>query len=286
MSDSTIAGLTAATTPLAGTEELPVWQGGGTKRVPVADVGRLYTAGPGLILAGSEFADPNPVDDHRRVTVFEDFYSTAYAKLLPANSGGNTSIIGSNITNLGGNGIVRLTTGTGASGAAALLLAVSNFSNNQLLEFGSGAAVWEALVIFGPPSDATDQYRILMGWLRAPIYAHTSNADGLLFAHDRNAFGDDNLRVVSRNNNSNRVVDSGLTVGDGVSALLRIEVNAAGTEVRSYVNASLVDTNTTNIPTGPSRRVSMGLGVAKLAGTTSRHLDVDYVRMDHAWRAT
>jgi hypothetical protein len=53
MADLKISQLTGATTPLAGTEVLPIVQSGGTKKVSVADL----TAGRPVAMAGGSFTD-------------------------------------------------------------------------------------------------------------------------------------------------------------------------------------------------------------------------------------
>lgn len=55
---------------------------------------------------------------------------------------------------------------------------------------------------------------------------------------------------------------------------LRMEINAAATQVDFYINNTLVKSETTNIPT-----VATGLmhQIYKTVGTTARTADVDYV---------
>jgi hypothetical protein len=53
MADTKISALPASTTPLAGTEVLPIVQGGSTKKVSVADL----TAGRAVATAGGSFTD-------------------------------------------------------------------------------------------------------------------------------------------------------------------------------------------------------------------------------------
>lgn len=55
MADTKISALAAATTPLAGTEELPIVQGGATKRVAVDDVGAVRVARVQFALEDAQF---------------------------------------------------------------------------------------------------------------------------------------------------------------------------------------------------------------------------------------
>jgi len=67
MANSKISALTSATTPLAGTETLPIVQSGTTKQVSVANltVGRIVGAnGIAFPATQSASADPNTLDDY------------------------------------------------------------------------------------------------------------------------------------------------------------------------------------------------------------------------------
>jgi hypothetical protein len=53
-------------------------------------------------------------------------------------------------------------------------------------------------------------------------------------------------------------------------------VPADASAIESYIDGALVDTNTTNIPTGSTRAMGFGCAITKSVGTTSRSLFVDY----------
>jgi len=67
MADTKISALPASTTPLAGTEVLPIVQGGATKQVSVANLtaGRVISAnGVAFPATASVSSDPNTLDDY------------------------------------------------------------------------------------------------------------------------------------------------------------------------------------------------------------------------------
>jgi hypothetical protein len=71
MADTKISALPAATTPLAGTEVLPIVQGGTTDKVSIADLtlGRVVNAnGIAFPATQSASADPNTLDDYEEGT--------------------------------------------------------------------------------------------------------------------------------------------------------------------------------------------------------------------------
>ena len=123
MSNSTITALTAATTPLAGTEILPVVQGGVTTKVPVADL----TAGRVVSAAGLAI-DANSATDAVRITqigtgnafVVEDSASPDANPFTIDSSGivliGLTTLVGGEkVQAVGGYGAYRYTNDTSAS---------------------------------------------------------------------------------------------------------------------------------------------------------------------------
>jgi len=71
MADTKISALTASTTPLAGTEVLPIVQSGTTKQVSVANLtaGRVISAnGVAFPATASASSDPNTLDDYEEGT--------------------------------------------------------------------------------------------------------------------------------------------------------------------------------------------------------------------------
>ncbi len=275
MSDSKISLLPAADTPLAGSEVLPIVQDGATRKVPVSDVGRLYTAGEGLQLVGEEFSALAPFGDARAAVFFDDFLG-GVGNVQSYVSGGELAI--EPYSDFGPGGSLRMRTGTGTTGRGGFIWPSGNSAANQIIYFGIGAAIFEACVLrFDALSDGTNTYSSRIGFTRDPAVGNPQ--DGLFFEYDPSTRSNHNWWCVSRNNNSNRAVDSGVAASISAPRTLRIEVNAAGTEVRSYINGSLVDTNTTNVPSGSSRMMGYGGAIQKIAGSTQRAAYIDYLRI-------
>jgi len=78
-------------------------------------------------------------------------------------------------------------------------------------------------------------------------------------------------------NTSRTTDDTGETAAANTWTRLRIEVNAAGSEVKFYIDGDLKSTISTNIPTGSGRELGCVASIIKSAGTTERTAQVDYV---------
>jgi hypothetical protein len=73
-----------------------------------------------------------------------------------------------------------------------------------------------------------------------------------------------------------------LLIVAGQNYRLGIEINADASRVKFLIDGSIVQTHTTNIPTGAGRQTALGCGVRKTAGTTSVNgLSVDHVLVQH-----
>lgn len=214
-----------------------------------------------------------PFGDSRAAVFFDDFLG-GVGNVQSYVSGGELAI--EPYSTFGPGGSLRMRTGTGTTGRGAFIWPSGNPAANQIIYFGAGAAVFEVCVLrFDALSDGTNTYSSRIGFTRDPAVGNPQ--DGLFFEYDPSTRSNHNWWCVSRNNNSNRAVDSGVEASISAPRTLRIEVNAAGTEVRSYINGSLVDTNTTNVPSGSSRMMGYGGAIQKIAGSTQRAAYIDYL---------
>jgi len=100
MADKKISALTSATTPLAGTEVLPIVQSGATVKVAVSDLtaGRAISATQltlttgNLIVANGQGVDFSATPGTGTSELFDDYEEGTWtAKLYDASSGGNAS---------------------------------------------------------------------------------------------------------------------------------------------------------------------------------------------------
>jgi len=100
MADTKISALPASTTPLAGTEVLPIVQGGATKQVSVANLtaGRVISAnGVTFPATASLSSDPNTLDDYEEGT-FNATLTSATPPSTPITATGYYTKVGDTVT--------------------------------------------------------------------------------------------------------------------------------------------------------------------------------------------
>lgn len=88
-----------------------------------------------------------------------------------------------------------------------------------------------------------------------------------------------NLACVAVNNSVETTFDCGVIPALNTMNLYEVVVRGSGTAVDFYYNSVLQTTLTTNIPTGATKRVNYGVGIAKTlaAGTAVLSFDLDLV---------
>lgn len=171
-------------------------------------------------------------------------------------------------------GVFQAGTGTTSTGRAALCSA-----NLATMWLGSGATWFETQIRCPSTlSTATETYVLFAGLTDS---VSGTPVDAVWFSYTDAAGTGAKWRTECRSNS----VSTGPTdVGSNLVAsqwyTLGIQINAAGTEVRFYLDGSLVDTVTTNIPTGILRSLGFGVGIRKTVGTTARGLNIDWVLLE------
>jgi hypothetical protein len=276
MSDSKVSALTAAPTPLDEDWLLKLSKGTPDnldRRATLAQV--RGGAGPGLQRMGDDLRLLAPFGDHRAAVVEDDFMGLPLTHFLTATggSGAGASILSNNA--LGHTGVLDLQTGTTATGNACVQWPAGNPAANYNLWFGDGAWIIEARLRLQALSDGSQTFAVRFGFTPDPANPTPPNC-GLL-VYDPATYSDGNWRCLSRNSNTERVVNSGVAASASVWQTLRIEVAADGSFIRSFIDGTQVDENTTNVPTGSGKRMGYGLGIRKSVGTTARSLYVDRV---------
>jgi hypothetical protein len=150
MADSKISALPASTTPLAGTEVLPIVQSGATKKVSVADLtaGRAvsvstlgitqYASGDTATMGTTSFSGGFAVT---RFTHYVNCIDSDYVSAYNIGSGNNDGMMKlyGNAGRNGTPGTVRLAIGLDAPGGAAITAAIGTVSNHPL-SFGVNSA--------------------------------------------------------------------------------------------------------------------------------------------------
>jgi hypothetical protein len=174
-------------------------------------------------------------------------------------------------------GICQYQTGTMATGLA------SHINDNQgalAFAFGGGSWVYETFIEVDTLSTLTEQFRFITGFATQASVINEVNA--IIFTYDsaglRNGTAASaNWQCVTSDNNTRTLTTTSVAVTTTWTKL-RIEINAAATEVKFYINGTLVATHTQNIPTfANSRFLIMKQQIVKSAGTTNRSVYCDYL---------
>lgn len=187
-------------------------------------------------------------------------------------TGAASTIVTTNMTS-NNFGIVQHTTGTTATGRAAHSLSVTAGF------FGGGIATFEALIYIPTLADATQDYRIRLGY--GDTVDGNDQVDGVYFEYDRGVSA--NWRLRTANNSSRTTTDSGVAVAAGAWLKLGWVVNAGGTSVSYTINGTSVGTVAATIPTAVARVCGPFIIISKIAGTTARTLLVDYFFSRHVF---
>ena len=173
-------------------------------------------------------------------------------------------------------GLVKLSTGTNASGQAKIATGTGTLLQTMLL--GGGRIVFETSVNPYILPSAAERYSVLSGFSTTNNSVSVSN--GVLFVYDSSGVvtgstASPNWQVCTDSANTRTFTTTSIAVTANTWYNLKIIVNAAGTSVDFYINDVLVKTETRTIPILP---VGMMTQIFKGGGTTARTLHVDYMR--------
>lgn len=133
MADTKISALTSATTPVAGTEVLPIVQGGVTKKISIADLtaGRQVNVGSLLATGGySTVTITSTTGGTKTINIGSDPYTNAFIGTTTAHNlslvanGGIVAVVGTdnNIAISNASKGINFTANTGAAGKTSQLL--------------------------------------------------------------------------------------------------------------------------------------------------------------------
>jgi hypothetical protein len=214
---------------------------------------------------------------------FTDFINetTATANDLMSETNSGTSAATANQVSDATNhpGLLRSTTGTTATGRAALA------SGTNIFRLGGGELVFETLVNVTTLSTSTERFQLVVGLLDTLTAANQT--DAVAFVYDEGGVStgstaSGNWQAVTSNGAArswNAGASGSSTVAAATWVRLKIIINAAGTQADFYVNDTLRYSHTTNIPSG-SNAVGFGWLLIKSVGTTARTMDADYVMVE------
>lgn len=164
-------------------------------------------------------------------------------------------------------GYLVLSTDGTTNGAATLGTSTNTFA------FSGGTYTCE-FAIASPlaVSDGTDTYTLRVGFLDV---TNATPVDGIYFRYT-DSVNAGKWECVTCANSVETATDSGIALSTNAYIKFKIIVNAAATSVQFYINDTLVQTNSTNIPTGTSRVSGFMFMIVKSAGTTARTLGTVY----------
>ena len=215
------------------------------------------------------------------VQYFNDFDSSVNFYNLVSLTGG-TAAATQRLTNFVPNqtanqiGIAHYQTGTLATGWAMHITEQS--ANGQQFQFGGGNWMYESYIEVNTLSDVTNRFRFISGF--GNVASSGTETNGAFFTYDEG--GVSNGTIASPNWQCVTTVGAIRTLTTTSIAVtttwtkLRIIVNADATEVKFYIDGTLVATHTTNIPVLPNR-FKVKQMIAKSLGTGNRFVFCDYI---------
>jgi hypothetical protein len=295
----TLSAIVPNTVPSAG--QLLVGNAGGTAYAPVSASGDVTVASTGaMTLATAQpavhtwalaqtftvapvFTDAPGSRDALKIgprycyEALADFASgNVSATVLGTEWGTSASGTGAQLTALVGltsgnsSGRAVLTLGTTTTGRAAILTATLTHA------LGAGAAQFVLKGAMESLSDATDTFVQRLG-LMDSVSAEPTNGCYFRYTHSVNS---GKWECVTRAAGVETATDSGITAVAGTERNWQIKVNAAGTSVEFYIDGTLKQTHSTNIPTA---RIGFAAAAIRSAGTAAKNalgMDLIYVRID------
>jgi hypothetical protein len=239
--------------------------------------------------AGTWVLQPDSIPSLERfryyVEEFDDFLCPdllSNSKIVrPFNSGANSGVnIGdftSSVPDINNrHGWTGLKTGTTNIGYSIL---VSSVYTTSLFKLGLSKIVLKTDIYIPSLSDSNDGYMFIAGLTNA---LYTIPSSGVFFLYDErntksNPASTSNVANfqcwVHNGSNVATQADSGVTVVINTVYRLMIEINAAGTEVKFYINENVVATITTNIPL--STKLIIQMANVKSVGTNNRIILID-----------
>lgn len=172
-------------------------------------------------------------------------------------------------------GVVRSTTGTTATGRAAVVCSMTSF------RLGGGSWTYEIRIdSINALSSGTQRYQLWFGFF--DNVSSTAQTDGAYFLYDEGGVSagsaaSANWQTVTASNGS-RTFNTSSTAVVNTQTTLRIEVNAAASTVEFYINGTKTATDhSANIPKGNGRELGFGWTILKSIGTTPALVGIDWI---------
>lgn len=203
----------------------------------------------------------------REWSLLDDFQGEQQSVWAQAVSGTAAAVGSVGATDATSCGVIQLTTGSTATGRACL-----RTLQNSAFRLGLGKATYTARFRLPILSDATNRFAVRLG------FGDTDGGDmvdGVYFEYDDSASA--NWRCKTASASTRTTTTTAVAVAVATWYRLEIEVNADGTEVKFYIDGTLVATHTANIPVGSGRDTGVGFWTVKSVGTTARVVQADWM---------
>jgi len=193
----------------------------------------------------------------------------------PSSFWGGVAVNAGSVSAISGTfGRLTISTGTNTNGGYVYR------GTTGAIEFGTNLYRFDTFVNVPTNGSGTETFQVICGF--ADTFTAANQVDGIYFLYDSQgtstgSAASGNWQIVTASNSVRTFTTTSVAIDNANYQKLRIDVNAAGTEVKFYINNTLVGTHTTNIPTGASRTATSGIYLQKSAGTTARTMSIDYI---------
>ena len=168
-------------------------------------------------------------------------------------------------------GVLQMTHGSGSGIISSISLATDS------VYLGASAITLAAAVKIGTVPDGTDNTRFTIGL--------TNNANPVSVTagvHFDVFYATNTTNWLCTTESASTATQSDTSTAFDTSWVnLRLEINADASEVKGYINGTLVATNTTNIPTGAA--LGPVIAIRNDLGTSTNTLDIDWFYMNYAF---
>jgi hypothetical protein len=207
-----------------------------------------------------------PADSIKRyVTIWEDFFSGTNTNILDSfNSGSGASANGSQPADEFSAGVDRITTGTTTTGRAGF----QTLGSIRLDAFDE--LFFLSRIKLNNLSTDIDNFEVNLGYTDSNS---SSGAYGLYFMYNHQ-MANGNWHIMSINNNFSILTS---TISASVGNYVKLGILYKDNLVHGYINDENIGSVSTNIPSGVGSEVNLVLTIRKLAGTSARTFDIDYV---------
>lgn len=213
-----------------------------------------------------------PLNDESLSTFWNEFHTINSNNTISDDGmifwSGNSGTI--SYTNTTRPGVARFATSTTTNGYSGFYTGAIN-NPASWINLPNGTSYFKASININTLSTAGERYAFRIGLANGMLGDFTS---GVYLEYDESQSA--NWRIKSANFGTRTTTTSGTAVATGWQTV-ELLVNSGGTSVEFWVDGTSLGTITTNIP-GAGNGIGPAMIVQKSAGTTSRYIDVDYLK--------